>query len=80
MAASIQLRLRQFDKFANLKGLRTLVARANAIGVNPSNLSRVLANKQAPGAQFIAGTLVAFPELEFDDLFEVVDSVEDVAA
>lgn len=79
LSASIALRSRQFQKFMALKGLKTDTAIAATIGCDRGNLSRVLAGKQAPGARFIAGCLVAFPELEFSDLFEVVDSDEDAA-
>ena len=38
------------------------------------DLSRVLAGKQAPGPKFIAALVSAFPGMDMDDLFEVVDN------
>lgn len=79
LSASIALRTKQFQKFMALKGLKTDTAIAAAIGCDRGNLSRVLMGKQAPGARFIAACLVAFPELDFADLFEVVGGNEEAA-
>jgi len=80
MAAKVCLRTRQLDKFFSLKSIKTDTARAEAIGVNPATYSRVIRNQTAPGEVFIAGTLAAFPELSFEDLFEVVVEPESDAA
>lgn len=72
MAASIALRTSQFRKYTAIAGMATDDAKAKALGVDPATLSRVLKGRCAPGARFIAGTLSAFPELDFEDLFEVV--------
>lgn len=81
MAASIRLRTGQYRKYAALKNWTTDRKAAEAIGVQPSTLSRVLRGASdsrgtAPGEQFIAGLLAAFPELDFSDLFEVYDPAE----
>lgn len=81
MPAQIRLRTGQYRKFAALKGWRTDDAAASAIGVNPATLSRVLRGATAPGGtapgeRFIAGLLAALPEVEFEDLFEVVGADE----
>lgn len=73
MAARIRLRTGQFRKFSSLKGLTTDDAVAKAMGIDPGTLSRVLTGKSAPGERFIAGALTAFSEVDFEDLFEVVD-------
>lgn len=75
MAARIRLRTGQFRKYCNLAGLKTDQAKADAIGVNASTLSRILRGDTAPGERFIAGVLHAFAdyELDFADLFEVID-------
>jgi hypothetical protein len=39
----------------------------------------VLRGQTAPGPRFIAGCLAAFPEMDFDDLFEVITDEEPVA-
>lgn len=80
MAARIRLRTGQYRKYAALKGLATQAAQAAAIGVAEPTVGRVVSGKTAPGEQFIAGCLAAFPELEFADLFEVVDDTEAVPA
>ena len=76
MAASIRLRTGQYRKFARLKGWATDDQASKAIGVNPATLSRVLKGRTAPGERFIAGVLLALPEVEFSDLFEVVSDDE----
>lgn len=78
MAASIRLRTGQYRKYARLKGWASDRVAAEAIGVTPSTLSRVLrgatdSRGTAPGELFIAGLLAALPELDFADLFEVYD-------
>lgn len=80
MAASIRLRTGQFEKFCALKGWKTQAIRAQQIGVTEPTVGRVVTGKRAPGEQFIAGCLHAFPELDFADLFEVVEDTEDVPA
>jgi transcriptional regulator with XRE-family HTH domain len=80
MAAQIRLRTAQYRKFAKLKGWRNDDQAAQAIGVNPATLSRVLRGITAPGERFIAGVLLALPEVEFHDLFEVHPEDEQVPA
>lgn len=80
MAARIRLRTTQYRKYAALKGLSTHAQQATAIGVTEATVGRVLAGKTAPGEAFIAGCLAAFPQLDFADLFEVVDDGEQVPA
>lgn len=77
MAASIRLRTGQYRKYCALKGWLTDDAAARAVGIDPATLSRVLTGRSAPGSRFIAGVLVALPEMEFADLFEVVTDTED---
>jgi hypothetical protein len=71
MAARLRLRTGQFRKYVALKGWSTDKATAIHIGVDPTQLSRVLRGVVSPGEHFIAGTLAAFPELTFEDLFTV---------
>lgn len=72
MAARIRLRTGQYRKYVAIKGLTSQAAQAAAIRVTEPTVGRVLSGKTAPGEQFIAGCLAAFPELDFADLFEVV--------
>jgi len=77
MPARIRLKIGQYQKFAKLKWPNASdQARADAIGVHRISLGKVLKGQVAPGEQFIAGLLAAFPELEFKDLFEVVTDDE----
>lgn len=73
MAAAIRLRTGQYRKYAALKGWTTNAQAAAAVGVTEPTIGRVLTGKRAPGEQFIAGLLAALPELDFSDLFEVVE-------
>lgn len=50
---------------------------ADRLGVNKATVSRILQGKAAPGPQFIAAMLVAFP-VKFESIFDVV--VEDELA
>ena len=56
-----------FVATAAAQGHTTKTAIAQAIGVAPSNVGRVLDGKALPGNAFIAGALVLGP---FDELFE----------
>jgi hypothetical protein len=50
------------------------------IGINQSNLSRVLTGQAKPGVPFVAGALLAFGSKAFDTLFEIVlDEDQDAA-
>lgn len=59
---------------------------ARRLGVDPNNqaiarylrlsrttVKRMLSGELAPGERVIARTLAAFPDLKFDDLFEIVE-------
>jgi len=54
---------------------------AERLGVNKATVSRILQGKAAPGPQFIAAMLVAFP-IKFEAIFDVVvdDALESAAA
>lgn len=72
MVATLQLRADALQKYRRIAGIDTSDALAKRMGIDPGNLSRVLAGKQMPGPKFIASLVAAFPGLELDDLFEVV--------
>lgn len=71
MASRIRLDLREYRKCMALKGVTTDAAAAKLIGVDAATLSRVLKGNAAPGERFIAGLLLALPEVSFEDLFTV---------
>jgi hypothetical protein len=52
-------------------GITTVAGLAVHIGVDRSTAHRVLGGHTAPGEEFIARTLAAFPASKFEDLFEV---------
>ena len=74
LPAEIRLRKSEFKKFCLARGWTSETAQAEGIGVAISSLNRILADKQRPGTSFIAAVLTAFPALEFEYLFEVVDT------
>lgn len=53
------------------------VSAAAAMSLSPSALAVVRAGVRPPDAEFIAGALVAFPELGFGDLFEITREADD---
>lgn len=75
--ATIALRHDQLAKFRRLAGLggntaiTTDAGFAKLIQVHPAQVSRVLTNRSAPGARFIAGVLNLFGTECFADLFSV---------
>lgn len=66
------LRRNQYDKYCALAELTTQAQQADAFGQSEAYISRVRRGRREVNAQFIAGVLAAFPDLRFDDLFEVV--------
>lgn len=73
MVATLRLRTDQVAKFRRLANLTTDKALAERMQFDAGNLSRVLAGKQQPGPKFIAAIVSAFPGMDIDDLFEVVN-------
>ncbi len=71
MAGTIRLNITEYRKCMRLKGVSTDDAASRLIGINPATLSRVLKGTSAPGERFIAGLLLALPEVPFEDLFRV---------
>lgn len=58
-------KLEELQRKANL----TETELAQRIGVDRTTIYRVKRGKSAPGEDFIAGALKAFPEISFDELF-----------
>lgn len=71
MTATIQLRHRLFTRHAEHAGHASHASLAAAMHVDRSTVTRVLSGSQAVGASFVAGALIAFPELTFSDLFQI---------
>lgn len=73
MPAEVRLRVGQWAKFCRMRGWETQNQQAHKLGVAPSTINRILKGTQKPSGEFIGAALVAFPELDFADLFEVVN-------
>ncbi|MCL4368006.1 MAG: helix-turn-helix transcriptional regulator [Actinobacteria bacterium] len=73
MTTTLRLRTRQLDKYMRLSGINTKAELARRMGMATSSVTRVLAGQYRPGETFISRLMSAFPDLEFEDLFEVVD-------
>ena len=70
--ATIRLRAEKFRQHARKRGLKSDSASATYLGLNRSTVLRILNEEMGPGERMIAASLAAFPDLKFDDLFEVV--------
>jgi transcriptional regulator with XRE-family HTH domain len=79
MAAEVRLRVGQWRKFCRMRGWESENQQAHGLGVSPSTINRILKGTQRPSGEFIGAALLAFPELEFIDLFEVIASASDEA-
>jgi hypothetical protein len=69
----IRLRGGQLRRHAGRIGLDSDRAVAERLGVSHTTVMRALSGDIAPGERLIAATLAAFPDLRFEDLFEVVE-------
>ncbi|HEY1179336.1 MAG TPA: helix-turn-helix transcriptional regulator [Phytomonospora sp.] len=72
MVATLKLKADMVAKIRGWKGLKTDASLAEAMGIDPGNLSRVLKGRQQPGPKFIASLCTAL-EADLGDIFEVVD-------
>lgn len=80
MLATLALRPEGLQKIRKLAKITTDKELAARIGINQSNLSRVLSGKAAPGPRFIAGVIEAFGPEWFSDVFIVIpDDTQDAA-
>lgn len=73
MTTTLRLRTRQLDKYMRLSGIESRAELARRMGMATSSVTRVLAGQSRPGQAFLSGLMRAFPDLDFEDLFEVVD-------
>lgn len=71
--AEIKLRKDGLDEAMAAAEIPTISALAVAMGVDRSNLHKVLRGAVRPGEEFIAAVLAAFPKSKFEDLFEVLE-------
>jgi hypothetical protein len=68
----VEIRAARLRHHAGLIGLKTDYALAAHLKVPQSTVMRLMSGESRPGELLIASVLTAFPELGFDDLFEVV--------
>ena len=68
----IHLRHQQLEKYCALKGIKGQVGLAEAMKVDRSTVHRTLNGEAKLGIVFVTALLDAFPELGFEDLFELV--------
>lgn len=71
MAPAVALRVGPLVKYRRKSGLSDDGKLAKAMRMHRITVSRVVSGEMQPGAKFIAGALTAFPDLKFEDLFEV---------
>lgn len=74
----VRLRVAEFRKYAKARGYHNALGRATLIGVHHTTIGRIEdpENDNRLSERFIAQVLVAFPELDFKDLFEIVAPVD----
>lgn len=70
---TIRLRQRTFIEQCMSHGWYSASSQARALGLSPQSMWRTLEGQHGIGPTFIAACLRAFPDLGFDDFFEVVD-------
>lgn len=80
MASKITLRRDNLAKFRRIAGLESDRAFAKRIGVNHSQVSRVLSGNSRIGTRFIAGCLETFGVECFADLFAIEPDDDNGAA
>lgn len=68
-AVTLMIRVEAVDRFKKRAKAVTDTDFARAIGVDPAQVSRVLAGKAAPGPRFVAGAARAFGWHALKDLF-----------
>jgi hypothetical protein len=73
---TLRLRSEQFRRHCRLLGLETATAQADHLGLSKWTVTRLLNGGIVPGERVIARCLVGFPNLKFEDLFEVVEMAD----
>lgn len=77
--APLILRIAEFDRLTGIRGWHTDAERARAIGVHPSQMSRIRAGG-TPGQKFIEGCRAIWGSAGYDVLFErPADAAKEVA-
>lgn len=74
------LRRDKLDELRRAHGIKSEAQLARLLRVSPTTLWRVSNRAVAPGNEFIAAVLTAFPSAQIGQLFEVVDVASKSAA
>ncbi|TQM83266.1 hypothetical protein FHX81_5684 [Saccharothrix saharensis] len=74
MPFTVRLKNDVFTKAVKLAGFPSDYSLSKKMEINRSTVARVLSGELNPGPVFIAGALKALTPMQFDDLFEVVRS------
>jgi hypothetical protein len=69
----LRLRKDQLWRHARHSGVTTDRELATFLRISPTTVWRLLTDRIGPGERVIAAALLAFPDLGFDDLFEVIE-------
>lgn len=81
---TVKLKIERLKAEAKARGWSTDRELAQALGISAANVSRIYntdeTRRQGPGVVFIAAALIAMPDLEFADLFDVVEAQQRVAS
>lgn len=71
----VKLNIERLRREARARGWITDRQLADALGVSAANVSRIFnadeSQRQGPGVVFIAAALIAMPDLNFADIFEI---------
>lgn len=76
----LRFRAEQFRRHCRPLGLTTAAAQGAHFGLSKWTVTRLLSGDIVPGERVIAHILDGFPELGFDDFFEVVRTAAKRAA
>lgn len=76
---TISVNVANFRLARGAAGLTTDTELAERMGVHATSVYRTLRGDTRPGGAFIAGALLAFPALKFDDLFLIDREPDDEA-
>lgn len=68
----LRLRGEQFQRQLHARGLTTAAQQADHLGLSKWTIGRLMSGEIVPGERIICRTLARFPELRFEDFFEVI--------
>jgi transcriptional regulator with XRE-family HTH domain len=73
---TLRLKTNEFDKLASaVIGAPTQKELAERLGIGEVHLSQLRNHRRGPGEEFIAACKIAMPNVTFEQLFEIVESI-----